>query len=168
MPLAVYALYFRQPGGKLADYDAYALRTFAYLYLTLPALLAALFGYALLARRRFWRDPALFVTVAIFALFFFYKIRIVPEHFWMARRFLPVILPGALLFASAAALAGADSGCCAHASHPTAALGVVFLAAAGAPVPASGQRRCSSHVEYAGIIPKLEQLAGTHRATTTC
>ena len=29
-------------------------------------------------------------------LFFFYKIRIVPGQFWMARRFLPVILPGAL------------------------------------------------------------------------
>ena len=92
------------------DYDAYALRTFTNLYLTLPALLAALFGYALLARRAFWRDPALFVTVAIFALFFFYKIRIVPEQFWMARRFLPVILPGALLFAAAAALAGTRSG----------------------------------------------------------
>ena len=64
---AIYALYFRQPGGKLTDYDAFALRTFAYLYLTLPALLAALFGYALLARLRFWRDPALFVTVAVFA-----------------------------------------------------------------------------------------------------
>ena len=49
---AVYALYVRQPGGKLTDYDAFALRTFTYLYLTLPALLAALFGYALLARQR--------------------------------------------------------------------------------------------------------------------
>ena len=85
----------RQPGGKLTDYDAYALRTFTYLYLTLPALLAALFGYALLARQRLLaRSRRSSLTVAIFSLFFFYKIRIVPEQFWMARRFLPVILPG--------------------------------------------------------------------------
>ena len=63
---ALYALYLRQPGGKLTDYDAYALRTFTYFYFTLPALLAALFGYALVARQRFWKAPALFVTVAVF------------------------------------------------------------------------------------------------------
>ena len=98
--LALYALFFRHPGGKLADHDAYALRTFTNFYLTLPALLAALIGLRAARARAFWRDPALFVTVAIFACFFFYKIRIVPDHFWMARRFLPVILPGALLFAA--------------------------------------------------------------------
>jgi hypothetical protein len=154
---AIYALYFRQPSGKLTDYDAFALRTFAYLYLTLPALLAALFGYALLARLRFWRDPALFVTVAIFGVFFFYKIRIVPEQFWMARRFLPVILPGALLFASGAALAGAHSGS-ARTRVIRGALGAAFLLLLAlqylrmtAPL--------QNHVEYAGIIPKIEQLA---------
>jgi len=31
-------------------------------------------------------------------------------HFWMARRFLPVILPSALLFACGAALTGAQYG----------------------------------------------------------
>ena len=153
---AIYALYFRQPSGKLTDYDAFALRTFAYLYLTLPALLAALFGYALLARLRFWRDPALFVTVAIFSVFFFYKIRIVPEQFWMARRFLPVILPGALLFASGAALAGTHSGS-ARTRVIRGGLGGVFLVLLAlhylrmaAPV--------QNHVEYAGIIPKIEQI----------
>ncbi len=107
---AVYALYFRQPDlTTLAARDAYALRTFVQFYLTLPGLLAALVGFALVARRSFWRDPALFLTVASFSCFFFYKIRIVSDHFWMARRFLPVILPGALLFAAAAAL-GARGG----------------------------------------------------------
>ena len=127
------------------------------LYLTLPALLAALFGYALLARLRFWRDPALFVTVAIFGVFFFYKIRIVPEQFWMARRFLPVILPGALLFASGAALAGTHSGS-ARTRVIRGALGTAFLLLLAlqylrmaAPL--------QNHVEYAGIIPKIEQLA---------
>src|SRR4029450_5420735 len=82
---ALYASFLRQPGGKLADYDAYALRTFASFYVTLPALLAALLGYAIAARRLFCRTPALFDTVAIFSFFVFYKIRIVPVHFWMAR-----------------------------------------------------------------------------------
>ena len=154
---AIYALYFRQPSGKLTDYDAFALRTFAYLYLTLPALLAALFGYALLARLRFWRDPALFVTVAIFSVFFFYKIRIVPEQFWMARRFLPVILPGALLFASGAALAGAYSGS-ARTRVIRGGLGGVFLL-----LLALHYLRMATpvqnHVEYAGIIPRIEQIA---------
>src|SRR5262249_34145027 len=107
---ALYALFLRQPGGKLAVHDAEALRTFADFYFTVPALLAALLGFALAARQNFWRAPALFLTVAVFPFTFFYKTRIVPEHFWMARRFLAVILPGALLFASYAAFAGSRSG----------------------------------------------------------
>jgi hypothetical protein len=160
---AVYALYFRQPGGKLTDYDAFALRTFAYLYFTLPALLAALFGYALVARQRFWRDPALFVTAAIFSLFFFYKIRIVPEQFWMARRFLPVILPAALLFASAAALAGVQSGT-RRTRLLRGGLGAVFLVLVGLQYMRV-TRPVLSHVEYAGIIPKIEQIAGSIQDT---
>ena len=58
-----------------------------YLYFTLPALIAALIGLALLSRR-FFSDPALISTVVIFACFIFYKVRIVPYHFWMTRRFL--------------------------------------------------------------------------------
>ena len=102
--LAVYGLYFRHPAGKLADHDAYALRMFTDFYLTLPALVASLLGLIVVSRQAFWRAPALFVTYATFCVFFFYKIRIVPEHFWMTRRFLAVVLPGALLFAAAAAL----------------------------------------------------------------
>jgi hypothetical protein len=155
---AVYALYLRQPvHGTLAARDAYALRTFTGFYLTLPGLLAALLGYALLARRVFWRAPELFTTVAVFSFFFFYKIRIPSEHFWMTRRFLPVVLPGALLFAAAAALSGARGSWL-----PTRALrttvGVVFIgmlavhyARAAAPV--------LPHVEYAGVIPKLEAIS---------
>jgi len=63
-------------------------------------------GYVLLARRAFWRDPATFTTIAVFAWFVFFKIRIVPEQFWLTRRFIPAILPGALMFAAAAALSG--------------------------------------------------------------
>src|SRR6185436_6229447 len=92
--LAIYAFVWRHPGGKLTDYDAYALRTYANYYVTVPAVAAALIGYAVVARALFWRDPAFVVTFTAFAVFFFYKIRIVPEHFWYSRRFLPMILPG--------------------------------------------------------------------------
>jgi hypothetical protein len=155
--LAAYALYFRSPGGKLAAYDAYALRTFASYYVTVPALIAALVGYVLVARARFWRDPALLVTFTAFALFFFYKIRIVPLHFWMARRFLPVILPGTLLLTAAAALTGVR-GRMLFTRVIRTPIGVVFLALLGVSYARVAQP-VAGHIEYAGLIPKLEQLA---------
>ena len=157
--LALYALVLRHPGGRLTDYDAYALRTFTNYYLTLPGLLAALIGLALVARRAFWRDPALIVTVVIFACFFFYKIRIWPDHFWMTRRFLPVILPGALVFVAAAALSG-PRGSRRGAGAVRPLIGVVFLS-----LLALHYSRASApvlrHVEYAELIPRLERLAAT-------
>ena len=156
--LAVYALIFRHQAGKLAVHDADALRTFTYLYFTLPALIAALAGLALLSRR-FYRDPALISTVAIFACFIFYKVRIVPYHFWMTRRFLPVILPGALIFASSAALWGVRMPRTLAGTTRTAirVLFVLLLATYYLRV----SRPVVEHVEYAGLIPKLEQLATT-------
>ena len=155
---AVYALWFRRPGGRLAAHDAYALRTFTQYYLTLPALIAALAGFLFACRRLFWRAPALFMTVAAFSLFLFYKIRIVPDHFWMARRFLPEVLPAALLFAAAAAL-GTRTGR-RWTLAPRWALGLVFLTLLGREYArASGP--ILDHVEYAGVIPRLEQLAST-------
>jgi hypothetical protein len=158
---AAYAFLWRQPGGKLTDYDAYALRNFANLYLSVPALIAALAGYALSARRDFWREPALFVTFAIFCLFYFYKLHIVPEHFWMARRFLPVILPGALLFTAAAAFAGTRTGTI-RTRIRRGALGALFLLLLGVHYERMA-RPILGHVEYAGVIPKLEQIAGNIR-----
>jgi hypothetical protein len=157
---AIYAMYLRAPvTGKLAERDAYAVRTFASFYLTVPGLLAALLGFVLLARRAFWRAPELFLTVATFSFFFFYKIRIVSDHFWMTRRFLPVILPGALLFIAAAASSGAQSG-----ARLTRLLrgtiGAVFIVLLAAQYSrASGP--ILDHIEYAGLIGKLEQLAGS-------
>jgi len=157
---AVYALYAREPIDKvLAARDAYALRTFTNFYLTLPGLLAALVGVVLLARRAFWRAPDLFLTVATFSFFFFYKIRIVSDHFWMARRFLPVILPGALLFASAAALSGTRGGLrVTRLSRGTIGVAFVLLLAVHY---ARAAQPILDHVEYAGLIPKLEALAGS-------
>lgn len=156
---AAYALYLRQPGGKLTDYDAYALRTFTSFYFTVPALLAALIGYALVARREFWKDPGFFFTVTLFSLFFFYKIRIWPDHFWMTRRFLPVIVPGMLLLASAAALSGVRAGP-RSVRVLRAFIGLAFVALLAAHY-ARASRPLLTHIEYAGVIAKLEQLAAT-------
>ncbi len=156
--LTAYAWFLRAPGGKLADYDAYALKTFTNFFLLWPGLAAAVLGFVLVVRRDFWRDPALVLIFTAFALFLFYKIKVVPNHFWMDRRFLAVILPGALIFTGAAAL-----GTFATRPGPRrwlrAGVGAAFLALLGqhyllaaAPV--------MPHVEYAGLIPALEALAG--------
>ena len=102
---AAYAYFLREPGGKLAFHDANSLRMFTW-YLHPAGLAAALIGFVLIAWRKFWYDPALLVTSAVYGLFVFYKIQIVPEHFWMARRFVMIIMPAALLLAAAATLMG--------------------------------------------------------------
>ena len=93
------------PGGRLAVHDANSLRTFTW-YLHPAGLAAAVLGFVLISWRRFWRDPAFLLVTAITAFFVFYKIQIVPQHFWMARRFVALIMPAALLFASAAIFIG--------------------------------------------------------------
>jgi hypothetical protein len=155
---AVYAFFLRRPvQGSLADYDAYALRTFTSFYLTVPALLAAMLGL-ILTRRSFWRDPAFFLAFGTVCLFTFYKARIVPEHFWAARRFVAVILPGALLLVSAA-VASMPRGRTKTTRLVTAAIGVLS-AAVLAGVYARAAKPVAAHVEYDGVIAHLEQLAG--------
>jgi hypothetical protein len=156
--LAVYAFAFRHPGGKLTDYDAYALRSFAAFYFTVPALIAALVGYALIVRGLFWRDPALIVTLTAFSVFFFYKIRIAPEHFWAARRFIPVILPGGLLLVAGAALTGVR-GRLVFSRAIRGPIGIVFIALLAVQY-ARAARPIVNHIEYEGIIPRVEKLAG--------
>jgi hypothetical protein len=155
---AMYALLLRQPvQGLLAARDAHALRSFANYYLTVPGLLAALVGFALVARKFFWRAPEIFTTVALFSFFFFYKIRIASDHFWMARRFLPVILPGALLFAAAAALSGTRGGW-APTRMVRSTIGVAFVVLLATQYVRAA-KPVLAHVEYAGVIAKLEGLA---------
>jgi hypothetical protein len=153
---AIYGLVFRRQTGKLAIHDAESLRTFTTLYATMPGIVAGLIGYVTAARRVFWRAPEVFTTVAVFSFFLFYKIRIVPEHFWMARRFLAVILPGVLIFACAAASWGLRRQ--GRGRWTSAAIGAVFVALLASEY-ARVSRPLIGHVEYAGIIPELEQLA---------
>jgi 4-amino-4-deoxy-L-arabinose transferase-like glycosyltransferase len=156
--LAAYGLLWRQPGGALAVHDASALRTFADFYVTRAVLIAAVVGYVIFAPRLFWRDPAFFLILTGFALIFFYKIRIVPEHFWAARRFVPIILPGTLLLAAAAALSGARGGLLLTRAVRT-PIGIIFLALVAVHY-ARAAEPVVAHVEYAGVIPRIEALAG--------
>ncbi len=121
-----------------------------------PGLVAGLAGFVLLAWKRFWREPAFFLLFAVFSMFFFYKIRVVPEHFWMARRFLPVILPGLLLLAAAGAVGVTDARERRAAWRGIAGTTLLAFigwqyAVAAAPVAA--------HVEYRGAIHHVEKLA---------
>jgi hypothetical protein len=154
--LAVYALFFRESAGRLAEEDAHALRMFRERYVFWPALIASIAGFGLVARRQFWRHPAFFVMFGMFAIFFFRKLHIVWEHFWLARRFLPMILPGVCLLAAGALVGASGSGQTYRIGRRLAGtLGVAFIAwefwTAAAPVAA--------HVEYRGAIRAVEQLA---------
>lgn len=155
--LAVYAWFLRQPGGKLIDEDAYAFRTFVQVYAFPLGMIAALAGVLVVMPRHFWRDPAFMIVTAAFAIFFFYDIRIIAEHLWMARRFLPVILPATLLFAAAAAL-GTWERWPRGPQAIRAIVGVLALVILGqqyrmAAAPAV------SHVEFKGLVHHVDELA---------
>ena len=165
--LAAYAFFIRAAGGSLALHDADSLRTFASFYLSPYGLAAALVGFALVALSS-TPEMAFLLTVALFSIFFFYKIRIVPEHFWAARRFLAVILPGSLLLVGAAAFSDvrfAAGGRLAWLNGRGVrmaryALGLVVVLLLGRHFLGATQP-ILRHVEYAGLIPRLEQLAAT-------
>ena len=154
--LAAYALFLRHPGGRLADYDAYAFQTFTRVYFFWPGLLVAAVGLVIACRRNFWKDPAFFAVFAAFAVFFFYKIQVVPEHFWLARRFLPVILPGAFLLMATAALGPPERRT--TRARLRALAGVIVLAALGRQYDVAA-RPVMDHVEYKGAVRYLERLS---------
>ena len=163
---ACYALFFRTAGGTLAVHDADGLRIFTNYYLLPLGLATALLGWTIIAGHNFWTGSAFHFVGAIFMFFIFYKARVVPEHFWMARRFLPVILPVSLLLIGAAAFTRTS----AHSWLPVswlntrtnylfrAALGVLVIGWLGAQYLHNTQP-ILRHSEFAGLIPKLETLA---------
>ena len=161
----IYALYFREPAGLLAPHDAHAVRMFADIYVTRIALWLAIIGYALVVWRSFWRAPALILGVTALSMLFLYKIRIWPEHFWLARRFLTEILPGTLIFASAALFApmwmgpmGSDARNFKRVRPLFAVLGMLGVIFLGRQYLAASQP-IRTHIEYAGMIPEVERLA---------
>jgi hypothetical protein len=158
--LAVYAYFFRHAGGRLAYGDAESLRSFAW-YVTRAGLASAVAGFAWSLRRSFWKNPALYLAIATYAVVFFYKARVVPEHFWMMRRFLTVVLPGAMI--GIAALAAAVATMAAHAAArrraPVAAILTIALLLPFAFVFRANAAPIVGYVEYAGLIPHLERLA---------
>jgi hypothetical protein len=167
--LAVYAYFFREPVGLLALHDAMALRSFAW-YVTPWGLLGAVVGLAVLVQRRFWVAPALFMTIAAHGVFFFYKIRLVPEHFWTSRRFLTVLVPATVLLVAGLAGWALDAnrlrrrrGNQAPGRSPwLTAVSAVLVVAVLTPLGLAFWRSSDAvrhHVEYAGLIPNLERLA---------
>jgi hypothetical protein len=165
--LALYAFFLRQPGGRLALHDANSLRMFAW-YLHPAALALSLIGLTLVCWRQFWQAPAFILSACTYALFVFYKIQIVPEHFWMARRFVMMIMPAALLFASAAIFTGFREQLLRPARtarfmakgdrFTRIAIRLVLLTLVASSLLAA-TRAILTHVEYRGVIPKLEALA---------
>jgi hypothetical protein len=159
--LAIYAYFFRHAGGRTALGDAIAFRSFGW-YLTPPVLALAVAGAVLVIARQFWRDPPFFLTFLTFSIFFFYKTRIVAEHFWTARRFLPIALPGALVLAMAG-VAALVALVVRRPSRAATAVSGIVVAAIAVPIGVTFWRAATPvrhHVEYAGLIPRLEQLAG--------
>ena len=170
-----YAYVLRRAGGTLAPHDADALRTFTTFYLSPLGLGAALVGLTMVTWRRFRDSAAFLAVVTTFAVVFFYKTRIVPEHFWAGRRFVAVILPGLCLLIGAAAFSGLPAFAerslrsqlrrdslrsqLRPGSIARAAVGALLIAALGWHFWAK-TRPILRHVEYAGLIPRLEQMAG--------
>ncbi|MFB3853310.1 MAG: hypothetical protein ACE148_05730 [Vicinamibacterales bacterium] len=165
---AIYAYFFRQPVGRLAWHDAASLRTFAW-YLPPAGIAAAVAGYVLLTWRRFWSNTAWLTCILVSSLVVFYKIRVVPEHFWMTRRFLPLILPAALLLLCGLAFISVTRRA-PQVYAPGAgrrwltgiAVPVLFLGLVGGAL-ARASRAVLQHVEYRGVVPRLETLAARFR-----
>ena len=156
--LAIYAYFFRQQAGRLAIHDAMAFRAFAW-YVT-PALLGlGVAGIALGTMRQFWTNPALFMTIAGYAVTFFYKIQIAPVHFWSMRRFLAVVLPATVLGIAALASEAGRRLAPARSQSAVATIAVIAAALPAAWIFWAQSAPVRHHVEYAGLIPKLEALA---------
>jgi len=179
---AAYGFFWRVPFETVRDYaasvtlhqglaanDAFSMRHYAW-YVGAAGLAAAVLGLALVTWRSFWRDPVMLTVAISLSTFFFYKTRIVPEHFWLARRYLTVILPITCVMASAGALVGvqtwwerrAAARPGAHVrlwpSLVSAGAGLAFVCWLGWQF-ASATGAIVGHVEYAGLVGQLDTLS---------
>ena len=165
--LAAYALFVREGGDRNPEIDPYWLRLYTSFYLLPAGLAAALVGWTAVPGRRFWRGSAFFAVAVTFAVFIFYNARITPDHFWTARRYVLIVLPVSLLLIGAAAftpLDRLDRRRLPWTGRFTA--GVARTAAGALLVAALGWTYWQAtspilrHVEHAGMIPWVEDLAG--------
>lgn len=113
--LSVYAYFIRPyttapffgPGTHLVGQRSYAEDSLVNLavYLSPPVVWAGIIGWyvalwnAVRSRRALYILPIL-VVVLSFALLYLYNPTITPLHYWAIRRFLPVVMPGWILFAA--------------------------------------------------------------------
>ena len=160
--LAIYAYFFRFPEGRLAPHDAAALRTFSEFYLSPLGLIMALAGLAVVARRRFWPSLCFVLLLIGFSLVFFYKIRVFPEHFWAARRFLAVVLPGSCLLIGAAAFPLRWPSVNLRAGRLATHVALVALGMALVVHVGTDYLRASmlirNHIEYEDLVPRVEAI----------
>ncbi len=160
--LSAYAYFFRVPEFRLAPHDAASLRTFAAFYVSPLGLLMALGGLALVARRRFWPGLAFVLLFLGFSVLFFYKIRIIPEHFWAVRRFVAVTLPGVCLLIGAAAFPFGSVEIPRLLNRRWSRLaiaavgGLVVIAVGTTYLDAS--TAIMHHIEYEDVVPRIEAI----------
>ncbi|MCX6537550.1 MAG: hypothetical protein NT151_01250 [Acidobacteria bacterium] len=177
-----YGYFWRVPHETIRDYaagvtlrqglaanDAYSLKHYAW-YVGAAGLFAAVLGLAVVTWRSFWRDPVMLTVVMSLSWFFFYKTRIVPEHFWLARRYLPVILPMTCVLAATGALLGVQMWWERRAAARPGAhrrlwpaicyaiAGTTFIGWLGWQY-ATATIAIAGHVEYAGLAAQLDTLS---------
>ena len=166
--LAAYALVFAEGGDRPPDLNPYWLTLYTSFYLQPLGLAAALVGWCVVSGPRFWRGSALVLLSAAFAIVIFYNARITPDHFWMARRYVLIILPVSLLLAGAAAFTPVDwldRRRLAWAGELP--IGRLRVAAGTVLVAVLGWQYAQTtwpilrHVEHAGIISALSGLAAS-------
>ncbi|MXY23737.1 MAG: hypothetical protein F4Y45_04340 [Acidobacteria bacterium] len=166
--LGIYAFFFRESRSLWTQppFEREGIITFTLYYLQPLGLVAALAGWAVVSGARFRRAMPFLAVAGAYALFYFYDARITPDHFWAGRRYMPVLLPAALLLASAAVFMPLDAGArrwmtwCAtpRATAVRAAAGGLVLAVLAVQYGAA-TRPILRHTEHAGMIPAVESLA---------
>ena len=168
LTLGTYAFFFREARSvwTQAPLEREGIVTFTRYYLQPLGLIAAFAGWAIVSGERFRRALPFLAVAAGYALFYFYDPLITPDHFWAARRYVPVILPAALLLAGAAVfmpVSGTDHRWLAWCATPRAN---TLRAAAGGLVLfvlavqyGAATRPILRHTEHAGMIPAVESLA---------
>ena len=168
MTLLVYGLFFRESRSLFTEFplEREGLVTFMLYYLQPIGLIAALAGWAIVSGARFRRALPFLAVAAAYALFYFYDAHITPDHFWAARRYMPVVLPAALLLAGAAFFLPVGDGarrwvawCAAPGATGARTVAGILVLSGLAVQYGSATRPILRHVEHAGMIPAVESLA---------